>query len=118
MKKFKILILINLVVLGGCASTTIPKGEIQVTDVYEQMDASEVIDASSHRIGELEDYTADSKKQLAGLYKQLPNPEFLVYVAPHISFGGLPIPGYTTQLKLFQVDHYALPNEKIGKQKR
>ena len=40
-------------------------------------------------------------------FRQVPNPEVLGYVYPHMA-GSAPIPGYFTMFKLYSSDHYAV----------
>jgi len=41
----------------------------------------------------------------------VPNPDIQIYIDPHISAAGIPIPGYTTQVPLYRQNYYALPGE-------
>lgn len=52
--------------------------------------------------------TRSSAAALADLqdFQQVPNPEILGYVYPHLS-GDLPVPGYYTVFRLRTRDHYA-----------
>lgn len=43
-------------------------------------------------------------------FLQVPNPEILGYVYPHLS-GTMPVPGYYTVFRLRPSDHYAQPGE-------
>jgi conjugative transfer region lipoprotein (TIGR03751 family) len=43
----------------------------------------------------------------------LPNPVLNMFVYPHLTKFGNPVPGYTTNFKLYEVDRYALPNEAL-----
>jgi hypothetical protein len=114
--KRTIILLINAMLMTACATQNIPKGSATVTEVYEQMDSSEPVSLGSFEPN-LSEYTSEKQNEIKGVFKTLPNPEFVVYVYPHISRGGLPIPGYSTQLKLFSIDQWALPHESIGPQK-
>ena len=44
----------------------------------------------------------------------LPNREFTLFVFPHLTSSGNPIPAYTTVWRLYEKDHYALPGEVIA----
>ncbi|MGS2722121.1 hypothetical protein ACVBEJ_00100 [Porticoccus sp. GXU_MW_L64] len=46
----------------------------------------------------------------------LPNPTLEVYVFPHLSGAGHPIPGYSTYIRLYDRDHIALPYEVMRSQ--
>lgn len=45
-------------------------------------------------------------------FTRLPNPDLVMYVAPHLSADGrYPIPGYSTVIPLYERIEYALPGE-------
>ncbi len=57
-------------------------------------------------------YTRDASNELEGLFKTHPNPTLFMYTRPHlVGRDGIPVPGYTTQFKMFNRDHFALPGE-------
>ncbi len=57
-------------------------------------------------------YTRDASNELEGLFKTHPNPTLFMYNRPHlVGRDGIPVPGYTTQFKMFNRDHFALPGE-------
>jgi len=57
-------------------------------------------------------YTRDASNELEGLFKTHPNPTLFMYTRPHlVGRDGIPVPGYTTQFKMFTRDHFALPGE-------
>lgn len=47
-------------------------------------------------------------------FQWLPNPTITMYVFPHLSGVGHPVPGYTTFFKLYTQDHIAAPGERSG----
>lgn len=49
--------------------------------------------------------------ELQNRFPFIPNPSINLFVYPHLSKDGHPIPGYTTIFNLFEKNHYALPNE-------
>ncbi|WP_243830814.1 TIGR03751 family conjugal transfer lipoprotein [Thiosulfatimonas sediminis] len=57
-------------------------------------------------------YTRDVMSETDMLFPMLPNPSLVMYVYPHISHSGVPVPGYATSFKLYETDHYALPGER------
>ncbi|MCY3769891.1 MAG: TIGR03751 family conjugal transfer lipoprotein [Gammaproteobacteria bacterium] len=62
--------------------------------------------------GQDDGYTRSAEKELDQLFPELPNPRLALYVFPHLTAGGAPIPGYTTAFYLY--DHqriFALPGE-------
>lgn len=56
-------------------------------------------------------YTRNSMSELDVLFPRLPNPTLVMYVYPHISQAGVPVPGYSTAFALFDKVEYALPGE-------
>ncbi|MBE0469928.1 MAG: TIGR03751 family conjugal transfer lipoprotein [Methyloprofundus sp.] len=57
------------------------------------------------------DYTRTAQHELDVLFPRLPNPTLVMYVYPHISAAGVPVPGYSTAFTMFNQPHYALPGE-------
>ena len=47
-------------------------------------------------------------------FQWLPNPTLIMYVFPHLSGAGHPVPGYSTFFKLYTQDHIAAPGEAVG----
>ena len=61
----------------------------------------------------LEGYTRTESNELKQLFPELNNPTIYLYSFPHISKSGLPVPGYTTSIKLYEKSvNYALPGEE------
>lgn len=60
----------------------------------------------------LSDYVRTEKNQLQARFKTLPNPTMYMFVAPHLAADTqVPIPGYLTEFKMWEQEHYALPGE-------
>ena len=59
----------------------------------------------------LEGYSRDVYNELSVHFPRLPNPTIIMYVFPHLSFEGTPVPGYSTMFQLYPRTHYALPGE-------
>lgn len=49
--------------------------------------------------------------ELENNFPKHPNPTLNMFVYPHLTQDGNPVPGYTTHFKLYKTDHYALPQE-------
>lgn len=50
--------------------------------------------------------------ELENNFPKLPNPTLNMFVYPHLTKQGNPVPGYTTNFKLYKkANHYALPGE-------
>ncbi|SFV89211.1 putative lipoprotein [hydrothermal vent metagenome] len=50
-------------------------------------------------------------RELETNFPKLSNPILNMFVYPHLTRGGNPVPGYTTNFNLYERDHYALPAE-------
>ncbi|MGH2604156.1 MAG: TIGR03751 family conjugal transfer lipoprotein [Dehalococcoidia bacterium] len=57
------------------------------------------------------EYARDAYTELAARFPRLPNPDILMYVDPHLTASGEPVPGYTTSFPLYESVEYALPGE-------
>lgn len=60
-------------------------------------------------------YTRTAANETRNLFSRLPNPDLCFYVYPHLSLEGLPVPGYSSCIPMYETTHYALPGE-IGTQ--
>jgi len=59
----------------------------------------------------LRDYTREAANEINPVFPLPPNPQMVLYVFPHLSAEGAPVPGYSTAFPLYPVDQYALPGE-------
>ena len=60
---------------------------------------------------DLHGYTRDAYNELEARFPRLPNPVFIMYVFPHLSREGTPVPGYSTMFPMYESVEYALPGE-------
>lgn len=114
--------------LGGCAATAkqrlLPEDMPNMSEVYKAHFAS-------HRQGEgslhtartmagghlqtgptdLAGYTRDAYTEIEMRFPRLPNPTFIMYIDPHLTVDGHPVPGYSTAFDLYETTQYALPGE-------
>ena len=60
---------------------------------------------------QLQAFSRTQANELENIFPQMPNPTIYIYIDPHITQGGLPIPGVTTKTKMMMRDQYALPHE-------
>lgn len=58
-------------------------------------------------------YTRAADNEIEQLFPLLPNPQIVIYVPPHMTAKGRPVPGYTTVTRMYDKDEYALPGEWI-----
>jgi conjugative transfer region lipoprotein (TIGR03751 family) len=60
----------------------------------------------------LSDYVRTEKDQLQSRFQRIPNPTMYMFVAPHLATSEqVPIPGYLTEFRMWEKDHYAMPGE-------
>ena len=111
--------------LGACATkdSIIPTPEHDMKTVYENhmqgIGDGKLFDTRSvlRRPMEVEDvdlseYVRTEKNQLEAKFKTLPNPTMYMFVAPHLAADtNVPIPGYLTEFKMWESEHYAMPGE-------
>ncbi len=55
----------------------------------------------------------DEFQKLYGEFQYLPNPVMIMYIYPHLTDAGTPVPGYVTFFKFYKQDQFALPHEII-----
>ncbi len=104
---YHVLLLIGFLAAStsGCAGPTpLPEGEVSLRDLYWR---SESPAPSSLQLGQtwaplLEaDRPDELDRALQRDFVSLPNPRLLLYVYPHFSPAGDPIPGYATWFSVF-----------------
>lgn len=112
--------------LAGCASGTkediLPQEGPTMKEVYDRhfqiaRPASTAPTLGGRPAGTdpgLEGYTRDAHNEIDSQFPRLPNPDLVVYVFPHMSDKGYPVPGYSTVIPLYETVEYALPGEKEG----
>ena len=61
--------------------------------------------------GDLRDFTLQASNEIEQVFVLLPNPQMVLFVYPHLSTEGAPVPGYTTAFPLYAIDQYAMPGE-------
>lgn len=108
--------LISCLLISGCSKQLIPDSGPDILDVYEQhmtksAPVSRMLRAVESGRRDLTGYTRTAGNELETLFPKLANPELVMYVYPHMTARGRPIPGYSTSFTLFEADQYALPGE-------
>lgn len=64
---------------------------------------------------DLAHYSRTESNHLTSQFTFLPNPVLVMYVAPHLAtLSEVPVPGYVTQFRMYEKDHYALPSEMVN----
>jgi conjugative transfer region lipoprotein (TIGR03751 family) len=112
--------------LTGCttAGDAIPQGGPTMAQVYEeamQKSNGATLDQVRAQINlpnvynsetTLSPYTRTAENETNNLFPTLPNPQVMMYIAPHLAGQDeAPVPGYSTAFNLFEQIHYALPGE-------
>ena len=125
------LAMLTLPLATGCASKTkediLPQDGPTMKQVY---DAHFARRGSSDQMGSLangpagrrgaadgaglEGYTRDAASEINRQFPRLPNPDLVIYVFPHLSGAGYPVPGYSTVIPMYETVEYAMPGESEG----
>lgn len=61
--------------------------------------------------GDLSAWTRTEANEIESVFPALPNPTLTLYVFPHLSGKGYPVPGYATAFPMYESTEYALPGE-------
>lgn len=59
-------------------------------------------------------FTRTAHDEIRSVFPVLPNPILILYVFPHLTAQGYPVPGYATSFPLYNRIEYALPGEVEG----
>lgn len=133
MKKLALFGLGSLLLITGCTTSKdamIPKPDKNMRQVYTQHMGSgptgNMMDERSalrrpilENEVDLAPYSRTESNQLSNNFKFLPNPVLVMYVAPHLATANeVPIPGYVTQFRMYERDHYAMPHELINQERK
>lgn len=122
--------LISLILLvSGCSSMTtaeLPQDGPKMQQVYEdhfknsgsaeiEKARAQICTRSGRAIhngdADLMGYTRTAHSEINTLFPRLPNPTLIMYIDPHLTHSGNPVPGYSTAFPMYQQEHYALPGE-------
>ena len=60
-------------------------------------------------------FTRDANTEIQSQFPKLQNPALVMYVFPHLTATGQPVPGYATPFTLYEKTEYALPGETEGR---
>ena len=112
-------ILISLSILPGCSSQKlIPDTGDEILIVYQNhVGSTDMIPKMFRQLRndrrDLVGYTRDANNEINQQFPRLPNPELSLYVFPHFSRKGHPVPGYSSAYWMYEKDEYALPGEIV-----
>ena len=112
--------------LTACATSkedVFPQDRPDMATIYDQHQRSAGMarDPSLQRQGlkrpiargtaDLHDFTQQAANEIEQVFPLLPNPQMVMFVFPHLSAEGAPVPGYSTAFPMYAVDQYAMPGE-------
>ncbi len=107
----------NITACSSMRGNVIPQKGPTMEEVYDSISSSIPNTPSNidSRINiHVTDDTALHDALIDTQFKKIPNPELKMYVFPHVvGLEEIPIPGYTTEFKAYNHDHYVLPNETM-----
>ena len=123
--------LISLMLLTGSGCTSITTAELpqdgpKMQAVYENHfneSGAQEVDKAREAMGtqrgralhngdaDLAGYTRTAYNEINELFPRLPNPTLIMYIDPHLTDAGHPVPGYSTAFPMYKTDQYALPGE-------
>ena len=114
---------------SGCSSVTtaeLPQDGPKMQTVYEnhfKASGTSGVEGVREQLGtqkgraihngesDLTGYTRTAHSEINALFPRLPNPTLIMYIDPHLTHAGHPVPGYSTAFPMYEVDQYALPGE-------
>ena len=107
--------------LSGCATSkdrVIPQDGPDMASVYAQHQRAAGLTSTvgtqrpaADRDTDLFGYTQQASNEVEQVFPLLPNPQLVLFVFPHLSAEGAPVPGYSTAFPMYAVDQYAMPGE-------
>lgn len=114
--------------LSGCATTkeeVLPENMPTMAEVYRDhasagntgeaalLEARASLSAWTVGSGDadLSGWTREAAYETALLFPRVPNPTIVLYVYPHVTRAGLPVPGYATAFPMYDAAPFALPGE-------
>ena len=111
--------LISLSLLTGCSrQKLIPDTGDEILNVYKNhVGSTDIVPKMFRQLRndrrDLTGYTRDANNEISQQFPRLPNPELSLYVFPHFSRKGHPVPGYSSAFLMYEKDEYAMPGELI-----
>jgi conjugative transfer region lipoprotein (TIGR03751 family) len=123
MKLIILLTMIFLLSMFGCANkppSELSEGSTMREVLDRHIGGGDALNGPIRRLGRpdvynMSGYTRTAANETRNLFPRLPNPDLCFYVYPHLSQEGLPVPGYSSCISMYEKTHYALPGE-IGTQ--
>ena len=111
------LMMLSLTFLSGCQQN--PPREVifnesgpTMSALYRNQTTRDVDREVGYTGGEGDGYTRDASNEIDVLFPELNNPRLVMFVFPHLSQNGHPVPGYSTAFYLYEgAQTFALPGE-------
>ena len=118
-----------LLALTGCSAmgdkeSILPQEGASMKDVYDAHFKHSSLKKQHSRVelgnagagdGNLAGFTREADTEIQSLFPKLQNPSLVMYVFPHLTATGQPVPGYATPFTLYEKTEYALPGETEGR---
>jgi conjugative transfer region lipoprotein, TIGR03751 family len=123
-------ILVSFSLITACSTSKndlLPSGEATMQDIWNKSGGNstqlQAYRNQGHRMieepkyissKEQQSYTRTAENEVSNLFPRLPNPDLIMYVYPHLSDSGepMPIPGYTSVIPFYGRVQYAQPGER------
>lgn len=95
-------------------------GALTIEEIYEQhQTTSGQVHERLHFLPQgathLRGYSRDVHNELSLHFPRLPNPTIVMYIFPHLSSEGVPVPGYSTTFSMYEATEFALPDEILSR---
>ncbi len=97
--------------LSGCDSSLKPENQGNKMETFFQNNNIKLHHLKKQGLNA--GFIRTQETELENNFPKLPNPVLNMFIYPHITKYDNPVPGYTTNFRLYEVDHYALPNEDL-----
>lgn len=117
LKTLTVLALFSLVACAGNKQTITSDQLPTMKELYHQkygIKNNERVSATRSIHSGKDDWNPETHSTLKNLnqaFRYLPNPLLTMYIFPHLTEAGTPVPGYTTFFKFYETDQIGLPGE-------
>ncbi len=108
-----LLALSTIFLLPGCESNLKPENQGNKMETFFENNNNIKLPHLTKQGGLNAGFIRTQETELENNFPKLPNPVLNMFIYPHITKHDNPVPGYTTNFKLYKVDHYALPSEVL-----
>ncbi len=116
------LLILMILLLSSCSNNSDDQG-IKMVDLYQKhsnqkppklvhpktANTAPKTTKTTQRLSN--NFVREQQTELENQFPKLPNPTLNMFIYPHLTKQGHPVPGYSTNFRLYQTDQYALPTE-------